>query len=188
MKSLNLKSITVLFIALVLTSGASVSFAQDAPKAPAERSGGAKNDAEFKSDYQAKMAKFDERYAQLKKKEASATDPQMKADIANILSKMDAVKADMSRYEANSSKMSEQEKEQARSSIKTQMNDIKQMHDSAMQKYGKGGKGGGNGKGGDVKHDEQGNVKQGDQKEMQKQKAQEEMKGEKRNKKEGEPK
>ncbi len=188
MKSLNLKSITVLFIALVLTSSASVTLAQDAPKAPAERSGSAKSDADFKSEYQAKMAKFDEHYAKLKNKEASTTDPQMKADIANILSKMDAVKADMSRYESNSSKMSEQEKEQARNSIKTQMNDIKQMNDAAMQKYGKNGKGGGNGKESDVKHDEQGNVKEGDQKEMQKQKAQEEMKGEKRNKKEDEPK
>jgi hypothetical protein len=182
MKSLNLKSITALFIALTLTSGASVAFAQDAPQAPAERSGGAKSDAEFKSDYQAKMAKFDQHYQKLKQKEASTNDPAMKADIQKITTRMEAVKADMSRYEANSAKMSDQEKEQARTSIKNQMNEIKQMNDAAMAKYGKSGKQ--NNKG-------QSDVQQGGgdkNKEMQKEKAREEMKGEKRNKKESEPK
>lgn len=166
MKSLNLKSIAVLFIALVLAAGTSVSYAQDAPKAPAERTGGAKSDADFQSEYKAKMAKFDERYQQLKKKEASTSDPQMKSDLANILSKMDAVKGDMSKYEANASKMSEQEKEQARNSIKTQMNDIKQMYDAGAAKYGKGGKGGNSGG-----QKDQSAAKEKQAKEAQKQKA-----------------
>lgn len=182
MKSLRLSVIFSLFFAATLFAVNLNVHAQDAPKAQPARADAAKSDADFKSDYQAKMAKFDQHYQKLKQKEASTNDPAMKADIEKITTRMEAVKADMSRYEANAANMSDQDKEQARTSIKNQMTEIKQMNEAAMAKYGKGGKQDGKG---------QSDVEQGGgdkNKEMQKQKAQEEMKGEKRNKKEGEPK
>ena len=182
MKSLRMNVIFSLFFAATLLAGNLMVQAQDAPKAQPSRADATKSDADFKSDYQAKMAKFDQHYQKLKQKEASTNDPAMKADIQKITTRREAVKADMSRYEANSAKMTDQEKEQARTSIKNQMNEIKQMNDAAMARYGKGGKQDGK---------DQSEVQQGEgnkNKEMQKEKAQEEMKGEKRNKKEGEPK
>jgi len=131
--------------------GINNTFAQQAQttpdKAAATPAGSSKkstqSDAEFKQDYQQKMAKFDEEYQKLKQKEASTKDPQMKSDIDNILSKMDQAKSDMQNYEANASHMNDQEKQTAREHIKTEMGDIKQMHEAAKNKYGKEGKEGG---------------------------------------------
>ncbi|MFI5134979.1 MAG: hypothetical protein ACHQD9_03905, partial [Chitinophagales bacterium] len=62
-------------------------------------------------------------------------------DMDNLLSKMNQTKSDMQNYDANSSHMSDQEKQTAREHINTEMGDLKQMHQAASSKYGKGGNG-----------------------------------------------
>src|SRR5215510_10854942 len=110
MKSRFFKPFTLLVCTLIFTG--SQLFAQQsahAPDAPKKST-----DQQFKNDYDSKMAKFDQHYQQLRQKAASTNDPQMKADLDNMLQKMDGVKSDMQRYEANAGNMTEQQKEQAR--------------------------------------------------------------------------
>jgi len=148
MKSITLKTLRLLLVAIVVVSATKIASAQDAQRAGTTPSTTTTTtvkddgDKEFKNDYRTKMNKFDDQYNKLKKKEASTNDPEMKADLNRMLQKMDAVKADMDRYQANGGNMTEEQKKQAKANIQNQMNDIKQMHEAARTKYGKSEKSG----------------------------------------------
>ena len=88
-------------------------------------------------DMQSRMEKFDQAYEKLKAKEAKAQNPEMKADLQNMLSKMEALRMDMSNYNQNSGTMSEQQQQQARQNIRNQMEDLRSTHDAMLTKYGK---------------------------------------------------
>ena len=79
--------------------------------------------------------KMDENYEKLSQRAASTNDPQMKADIESLQADMKAQEASMDNFMKNKATMSPEQQERARTSLKTQDEQIKAKYEQLKTKY-----------------------------------------------------
>ena len=135
-----MKSLKITLLLLVsVTVVSSLSFGQT-PKKETQQNGTqaslqTKEDANH--DFDAQMAKLHESIGKLQAKVAKAQDPQMKADLNAMISKLSQIDNEYNSMKSNTS-LSNEQIQQSQKHMRTEMQEAHKMHEDMKAKYGEG--------------------------------------------------
>jgi hypothetical protein len=135
MKPLKTSLIAIVAVTLVTTSSFAQTTKQETPLNETQSSPQTKENPN--NDFDAQMAKFHESYGKLQSKAEKAKDPQMKADINAMLSKMKKVDDEYNAMKSNT-KLSKEQIAQSQKQMRAEMQETRKMHDDMKAKYGVG--------------------------------------------------
>jgi len=137
---------SALLLLFALTTSVLFSFGQDSVRQspqPESISKGTRQSKEGSDmDFDSHMAKFQQSYGKMRSQEGKIKDPKMKADMDAMIAKMSRVNNDYNAMKNNTG-MSEQQKQESRKRIQSEMKEVRTMRDEMKEKYGDqmGGKG-----------------------------------------------
>lgn len=111
---------------------------QDTLKQPIQQQSATRSTHQSKGDsnqdFDSHMAKFQQSYAKMKSQGGKVSDPKMKADMDALMAKMDKVNTDYNAMK-NNSHMTEQQRQESRKRIESEMKQTRIMREQMKQKY-----------------------------------------------------
>jgi hypothetical protein len=130
---------SALLLLSVMTAFIFFSFGQDtlrqSPQQESPSKGTRQSKEDSNTDFDGRMTKFQEAYGKVRSQERKARDPKMKADMDGMIKKMDKVNNDYNAMKNNTA-MTEQQQQESRKRIQSEMKEIRTMHENMKQKYG----------------------------------------------------
>ena len=142
MKTLRSKfSLLTAILAFLFISAGQFTFAQQTPtntdQKPMNESTSVDSRDKMQKDHEKRMSQFTQMYTNLKNRSENTNDPQLKADLESLQSKMERIRADMKNYLDTKSSMSEEQMNRAKTNLKAQLSSLKRDYKKLKREYGK---------------------------------------------------